>query len=227
VVGAVRQEEALELLEQAFGDWQPLPQPPVARAAPTVAWPEQRVERFHAIPTKTQSDIVYGLPTVPRNHRDFGALQLANTVLGVFGMMGRIGKKVRDEQGLAYYARSSIDATLGPSAWTATAGVAPDKVEQAVRSIREEWVRLGAEAVPEEELDASKALLGGSLPLRLETNEGVARTILDMLFYDLGLDYLQHYQERLAAITAAEVQRVAGRYFDPNRAVLAVAGPGK
>ncbi|MBA3533371.1 MAG: insulinase family protein [Ardenticatenales bacterium] len=225
VVGAVAAEEALDLLEAALGSWAPLPEPPISRVVAPVAWPEQPISKFHAMPGKTQSDLVYGLPTIPRNDPDYMALQMANLVLGVFGMMGRIGKVVRDEQGLAYYARSGIDATLGPSAWTASAGVSPDKVEQALQAIKTEWVRMGSELVPEEELNDSKALMSGSLPLRLETNEGVARTLLDILYYDLGLDYLLTYRERVAAISPEEVRRVSQHYFDPAHAILAVAGP--
>ncbi|MDQ4074785.1 MAG: insulinase family protein, partial [Chloroflexota bacterium] len=208
-----------------LGDWEPLPDARGKEAAPPVEWPTEPVVRFEAIAGKSQSDIVYGLPTIPRNHPDYLALRLANTVLGVFGMMGRIGKTVRDEQGLAYYARSGLDGTLGPGAWTATAGVAPDKVEQAVASIRAEWIRLGEELVSEEELNDSKTLTTGSLPLRLETNGGVSRSLLDILYYDLGLDYLQRFDKLVNAITPEEIRRVSQSYFDPDRAVLAVAGP--
>ena len=225
VVGAIPKEEALDRLEAALGNWEALPQPPTEHDAPPVEWPDERIQQYREVPGKTQSDILYGLPTIPRKHPDFMALQLANTILGVFGMMGRIGKSVRDEQGLAYYARSGVSATRGPGAWTASAGVSPDKVDQAVQSMREQWVRMGTELVSEDELNDSKTFITASLPLRLETNEGVARTILDMLYYDLGLDYLERYEERVRAISADEVRRVSDSYFDPERAILSVAGP--
>lgn len=225
VVGAIPKEEALDRLAATFGDWAPLPQSLGNRQAPPVEWPEESIQEYRAIPGKTQSDILYGLPTVHRTHPDFMALQLANTVLGVFGMMGRIGKSVRDEQGLAYYARSGVSAARGPGAWTASAGVSPDKVDQAVQSMRAEWVRMGTELVSEGELNDSKTFITASLPLRLESNEGVARTILDMLYYDLGLGYLEQYQGRVQAISAEEVRRVSETYFDPERAILSVAGP--
>ncbi len=225
VVGAIRREEALDQLEAVLGDWHPLPTARGKQAAPSVALPDEAMVRHSLVPGKTQSDLLYGLPTIPRNHPDYLALRLANTVLGVFGMMGRIGKSVRDAQGLAYYARSSLDGTLGPSAWTASAGVAPDKVEQALGSIRDEWQRLGMEQVPDDELADSKALLSGSLPLRLETNEGVSQSLVDMLYYDLGLEYLQRFGDLVKATSAEEVCRVSRTYFDPQHAILSVAGP--
>ena len=92
-------------------------------------------------------------------------------------------------------------------------------------AIQAEWLRLGQELVSEEELNDCKTLLKGSLPLRLETNEGLARTWLDIIYYDLGLDYLATYAQRVDAITADDILRVTGQYFDIEKAVLAVAGP--
>lgn len=225
VIGAIPQEEALDLLEAKLGAWQPITGRDSSRYVPNVEWPEAAISKFCEMAQKTQSDIYYGLPTIPLDHPDFMALRLANTIMGVFGMMGRIGKSVRDDQGLAYSARSNIHSSRGPSAWVATAGVSPDKVKQAVESIRYEWVRMGTELVGEEELNNSKSLLTGSVPLQLETNNGISQTILNMLSYNLGLDYLLRYNERIQAITAEDVRRVSQQYFDPERAVLAVAGP--
>ena len=71
----------------------------------------------------------------------------------------------------------------------------------------------------------NKAFITGSLPLRLETNEGVARAILDMERYGLGLDYLRRYVDLIYQITAERVRTVAQRWLDPNAYALAIAGP--
>jgi zinc protease len=221
MVGAMPAAEALALGAEVFGDWEG--HDPKIRTIPPVVTQGVRVEQ--QIPGKQQSNLVYGVATIPRTHPDFMALQLANMVLGVFGMMGRIGKVVRDEMGLAYTARSSLEGTKGQGAWSATAGVAPDKVAQAVEAIQAQWLRLGQELVPPDELNDCKTLLKGSLPLRLETNEGLARTWLDIIYYNLGLDYLESYPHRIDAITAADLLRVTNTYFTIEKAVLAVAGP--
>lgn len=221
MVGAIPAEEALALAAEVFGGWEG--QAAKSRVIPSVA--PQSIAIEQKIVGKQQSNLVYGVATIPRTHPDFMALQLANMVLGVFGMMGRIGKVVRDEMGLAYTARSSLEGTKGQGAWTATAGVAPDKVTQAVEAIQAEWLRLGQELVSVEELNDCKTLLKGSLPLRLETNEGLARTWLDIIYYNLGLEYLATYPQRIDAITAEDIRRVTRQYFDIDKAVLAIAGP--
>lgn len=221
MVGAMPATEALGLAAEIFGEWGG--REAKSRIIPPVETQGASVEQ--KIAGKQQSNLVYGVTTIPRTHADFMPLQLANMVLGVFGMMGRIGKVVRDEMGLAYTARSSVEGTKGQGAWSATAGVAPDKVAQAVAAIQAEWLRLGRELVSEAELNDCKTLLKGSLPLRLETNEGLARTWLDIIYYGLGLEYLENYPQRVDAITAEDILRVTNHYFDVEKAVLAVAGP--
>jgi zinc protease len=223
VVGAAETTAALAQIEAAFGDWQaptygrdPLPD------APRIA--EVR-ERFVPIPGKTQSDIVLGYPGPARTSPDFVEAVVCNSILGVFGLMGRLGEKVREEQGLAYYSYSRVDGGAGPGPWSVIAGVNPANVEQAVASIRAEVERICEEPVSVEELTDNKAFITGSLPLRLETNEGVARYILDMERYDLGLDYLQRYDALINAVTVEQVQTVAQRWLDPDAYALAVAGP--
>jgi len=150
---------------------------------------------------------------------------VCNTILGVFGLMGRLGEKVRDEQGLAYYSLSRVDGGPGPGPWSVIAGVNPANIERAIASIRAEIRRICEEPVGEEELADNKAFITGSLPLRLETNEGVAQAILNMERYSLGLDYLQRYAGLINDITIERVQAVARRWLDPDAYALAIAGP--
>jgi zinc protease len=223
VVGAVEAAHAREMIERAFGDWNgPAPQRP---PSPPVFPPEEVRQKFVPIPGKTQTDIVLGYPGPARTDPAFLDAVLCNTVLGVFGMMGRLGDKVRDEQGLAYYSYSRIEGGRGPGPWTVIAGVNPANVERALESIRAEIRRICQEPVPPEELADSQSFLVGSLPLRLETNEGVAAAILDMEQYGLGLDYLQRYGDLIRAITPERVLAAAQRWLNPDAYVLALAGP--
>jgi len=223
VTGDVETQAVLDLLNKALGDWQGsradralIPPPTVAAAAPA------RV--LTPMADKAQADIVLGAQGIERGHPDFYALRVANCILGQFGMMGRLGARVREEQGLAYYAYSSLAADLVGGVWTAVAGVSPDHVDAAVASIEQEFARIAAEGVSDEELADSQAYLTGHLPLTLETDEGVASTLLSMEWYGLGLDYLLRYRDLIYAVTRADVQRVCAEYLRPERLVTVVAG---
>jgi zinc protease len=223
VVGALPAEEALTRVARAFADW---PKSRPARAAiPSVPRPATRAEQRVSMPGKSQSDIVLGWPSMRRLSPDYDAARLANTVLGVFGMMGRLGTTVREEQGMAYYAYSRLGADREPGSWAATAGVNPANVERAIESILVEVNRLREEPVPADELLDVKSYLTGSLPLQLETNDGVASILSDIEWHELGLDYVERYSAMIHALTAEEVQAAACKYMDPEAFALSVAGP--
>jgi len=225
IVGAVKAQVALETVQSVFGDWSG--DRPTRSGLPEVPTLTMRREQYVPLPEKTQTDLVLGWPGPSRHSPDFLACQVANTVLGVFGMMGRLGEQVRSQNGLAYYVYSSLEGGAGPGPWQAIAGVHPSQVEKAVSLILNEIHRLRDEPVPAAELGDSKAYLTGSLPLRLETNEGVAGTLTYIERYQLGLDYLQRYQERIQAITAADVQAAAQRWLNPEAFALGISGPSR
>ena len=222
--GDVEAQAVIDLLGDKLGDWQG---PAAARAMvqPPAVISTTPGRMVVPMADKVQADIVLGVAAIQRDHPDFYALRVANSILGQFGLMGRLGARVREEQGLAYYAYSSLAADLVGGVWTAAAGVSPDHVEAAITSIQEEFARIGAEGVSDEELADSQAYLTGHLPLTLETNEGVASTLLSMEWYGLGLDYLLRYQELIYGVTRQDVQRVCAEYLRSDRLLTVVAGP--
>ena len=81
------------------------------------------------------------------------------------------------------------------------------------------------EPVPADELEDSKRYLTGSLPLQLETNDGVAGMLGDLEWYGLGLDYVQRYTGLVNEVTPARLMDAAQKYLNPDAFALAVAGP--
>jgi zinc protease len=226
VVGAIQAGAVCRLVEQHLGDWANAGQrlPPELPSVPLLSG---IVRREAVLPGKSQADIVLGVSGPSRFSEDWQAANIANHILGVFGMYGRIGAHVRERLGLAYYSFSRLDGGPGPGPWRVIAGASPANVEAVVRAVEEELRRITTDSVSEGELADSKANLVGRLPLQLESNEGVAGSILSMELYGLGLDYLQRYAPQIEAITAEQVLAAARRYLDPKAYALAVAGPGE
>lgn len=224
LVGAVAAETAVAKIAHVFGDWQNAGQVAMIEVGAQER-PLTTLRRHISMPDKAQTDIILGLPGPRRAAPDYLPASLMNTVLGVFGMMGRIGKNVRQKQGLAYYAYSSLHASLGPSPWSASAGVAPEDVAQAIASILAEIQRIQSEPVSASELADSQAYRTGSLPVSLETNSGLASVIIDMELYGLGLDYLQRFPALINAITPEQIQAAAQKYLSAEQIAIAVAGP--
>lgn len=223
VVGALPAAEAVGKIERVFGDWQRVR--PARGDLPAWNGIEGIRRRHVSLSEKTQSDIVLGWPAMRRLDLDFDAARLANTVLGIFGMMGRLGANVRERQGMAYYAYSRLSADRERGTWAAIAGVNPANVDRAIAAMLDEIKRLQDEPAPADELEDCKRYLTGSLPLQLETNDGVASLMVDLEWHELGLDYLARYAGIINGLTAEQVQAAAQKYLDPESYVLAVAGP--
>src|SRR5512133_912587 len=160
-----------------------------------------------------------------RRDPEFFAASLGNSVLGQFGMMGRIGSVVREKSGLAYYAYSSLHAGVGPGSWEVNAGVNPKNLKKALGLIDAELRRFVKSGVTKEELADSQANYVGRLPLSLESNGGMVSAILNIHRYDLGMDYYQRYEGMVRGVTRDTVLEVARKYIDPDRLVIATAGP--
>ncbi|MBN1247845.1 MAG: insulinase family protein [Anaerolineae bacterium] len=223
VVGGIEAERAVEGVQKSFGDWdgdQPRRHPLVN--VPALA---ERREAQITIDDKTQSNLVLGWPGPSRKDKDFVPCFVANTVLGVFGMYGRLGQRVREQNGLAYYVYSKLEGGSGPGPWRIVGGFDPATVSQGAELILDELRTLCDVPIPEEELNDSKSYLTGSLPLFLETNEGVARSLINIERYQLGLDYLRQYPAMIQAVTADQIRDAVCRWIDLEHYALAVAGP--
>jgi zinc protease len=224
IVGAVTAPEAVDTVRQGLGDWQN-PDQPEAPDLPEVIPPEEIRRASLGIPGKTQSDLVLGVPGPSRYADDYQAATLVNSVLGQFGMMGRVGKSIREERGYAYYAFSQVSGGYGPGAWNVVAGVNPVNVEESVNVIGDEIRRLTTEPVSADDLADNQSYFTGRLPLQLEKNEGLAGTLLNIESYDLGLDYVQKYHQMIDTLTADDLLAAAQHYLNPEAFVLSVVGP--
>lgn len=226
MVGGVPFAEAVAAIERAFGDWTAEGLLP-ALSIPPAPLPLPGQRREATLAGKSQADIALGHPAIPRSDPDYYALELANLILGRFGLGGRLGKSVRETQGLAYSTGSGLEGGIGPGAWAARAGVAPENVDRAIASILTEVERIRREPVGADELADAQDYLTGSLPLGLESQDGVARVALDIELYGLGLDYLDRYPATIRALTREQLQEAARQHLHPDHAVIAVAGPAR
>jgi zinc protease len=222
-VGDMGSGEVLDLVGRLFsgwpraGVWHGPPLPPLA-ALPAPRRAEIRLAG------KTQSDVIVGVPGIARNDPRYYETMMANLILGQIGLMGRLGERVRERQGMAYYAYSDLRAGLLAGPWWVRAGVNPRNEERAVDSILQE-VRAFRETGPsEEEVQDAKDFLAGSLAVRLETNGGIAQMLADIELFTLGMDYVVRYPAIVRGIAHDAITR-ALELFPLDAYSLAIAGP--
>ncbi|RIK46618.1 MAG: insulinase family protein [Chloroflexi bacterium] len=222
VAGGLTHDEAVAYVEAALSNW--VGAAPEFDTAPPRA-PERALREYRGLPGKVQADIAAGTIAVPRSHPDYYALNMANLIFGRLGLMGRLGESIRDRQGMAYYAYSSLESGLMLGTWSARAGVNPANVERAVETLREELRMFLEDGPTEREMADAVGNVTGSLPLGLETPDSVARVAADIVSFNLGDDYLQRFPSIVRGLTAAEITEVMARYIDPARLAIGIAGP--
>lgn len=226
IVGAIEPQHAVDTVANYLGNWQNPSQTPVPELPP-VPILGKTIHKHYDLEGKSQSDIVLGAPGPRRCDPDFIVAALGNSILGQFGMYGRIGEVVRERYGLAYYAYSSLSGGIGPGPWYAAAGTDPGDVERTIELIINEISRFTQELVSAEELADNQSNFVGRLPLSLESNSGVAAAILNLERYQLDLDYYLQYPDLVQAVTPIKILEVAQRFLDPQRLAIAIAGPNQ
>jgi zinc protease len=223
IVGDIEAGRAIELADKAFGSWRS-----VGRAdAPLLVEPGPAARRVRVIPmmNKTQADIAYGFAAIRRADPRFDACWLMNNILGEYSIGGRLGDRIRERQGMAYYAFSALDANVGVGPLVVRAGVAPANVDPTLASIDEEVARMAADGPTDQELADSRQYLIGSMPRRLETNAGIAAFLQMTERFGLGIDYDVRVPDLLRSVSRDEVHAAARALLDPAKAAVVIAGP--
>jgi zinc protease len=223
VVGDIEAARAIDAAQSKFGEWKGLPAAEETSSLAAVF--EGRGCRVVPMMNKSQTDIAYGFTTITRQDASYHAYWLMNNILGQYSLGGRLGESIREQQGMAYYVFSSLEANLMPGPLIIRAGVSPANVHKAVASIDTELRKLADSGPTEQEVAESKQYLIGSVPRTLETNMGIATYLQTAEFFELGLDYDVRMPDLLRGVTREQVHEAADRAMDPGRAAVVVAGP--
>jgi predicted Zn-dependent peptidase len=145
-----------------------------------------------------------------------------NTILGG-SFTSRLNNNLREVHGYSYGAGSSFDMRLGAGPFSASAGVQTDKTSEALKEFFVELNRI-LEPVPADELARAKNYVSLRYPSGFETTGDISRRLEDALVYHLPDDYFSNYVQKIQAVTAADVQRVAQKYIRPDRLAVIVVG---
>ncbi len=171
-----------------------------------------------------QAHLILGVESYPLEHPDRYALQLLAAVLGA-GMSSRLFLEVRERRGLAYYVHGMNHSYTDAGSLLAQAGVDLTRIDEAIGVIAEQFERMAEETVGSDELEKARSLIKGRFVLRTESPQG-------LIMYGLNREVLEGHVlepdellEKIDAVTAADVQRVAQDLIARDKLRLAVIGP--
>lgn len=218
IAGNVEHERAVAMVEEYFGDWVAEEETGHVLVAPTFG------SRVNVVSRDTeQAHLVIGGDSIDRTDDDRYADTVMHHILGG-GMSSRLFQSVREERGLAYAVQSFSMPFAETGAWAVYVGTTPSSTDTVLELVLGEAEKMATSGVSEEELDRAKGHMRGALALSMEdTNTRMTRLGRAEVF---GLPHLS-LDERLAkveAITADDVQKIAGRVLAGPMAIGAV-GP--
>lgn len=221
IVGDVTMKEIMPKLEKAFGDWAKGDVP----ATTIPAAPAQSESRIFLIdrPGSVQTVLQLGTLGIERISSDYFAVLLADRVLGG-GPSGRLFLNLREDKGYTYGAYSGFGGSKFRGTWVSSSEVRTEVTEGAMKEFMYELTRLRTEKVPAEELENAKRAIIGSFALSLEQPQSLLQNIITQKLYNLPADYWDTYPQKVSAITADDVQRVAQKYLDLGRLQVVAVG---
>lgn len=223
VTGDVNAAAVKAAIEKAFGGWQG------AGTKPDFAYPavpEKRPTTIYLVdkPGAAQSTFAMGLPGPARSTPDFYAISVMNTMLGGF-FQSRLNANIREEKGYSYGVRSSFAFGKGPGAFQAGGDIISEKSDAAlVEFVKELKGIQGARPVTDEELATAKDALVQRLPATFASVASISNAITSLWTQGLPDTYYQQYAAAVAAVTKADVVRVAKQYIDLDHLNIVIVG---
>ncbi|SEF57784.1 M16 family metallopeptidase [Bosea lathyri] len=223
VVGDITPEELSARLDQIFGAL-PVGTP---RALPGEALPIQGLGQTHVIDLDVPQTVLRFVgPGLMRHDPDFIAGNVLNHILGGSAFTSRLFLEVREKRGLAYGVSSSLLPLREGAMLVGGTATRNDRAAESLVVIREEMAKLANEGPSEHEVQEAKNYIIGSYPLRFDTSPKIAAELLGLAINGFEPEFLAERNQLFAAVTLADVQRVAQRLFgDPRLLVQAVGRP--
>lgn len=220
LVGDIEPEEAISAVGEALAGWDPpgtateLPPLPALSGADLLL-----VDR----PGAVQSQLRLSAEAVPRTDTRYGAVQLANLVLGGY-FSSRLMENLREDKGYTYAASSYLEFTPSGATLLVDTDVTTDVTAAAVLETRYELARLSAVPPSEAEVESARRYAIGSLLISLDSQPGLASTLVALAGVGLDAGWLRDHPARLQAVTVAQVAAAAEEFFTPTAFTGVVVG---
>jgi zinc protease len=210
IAGQINPELAEKLVQEAFGEWQPLPVPTMEMPRSPISGSPQ--QKFLA-KSGQQSIVMLGQPAVAVTDPDYFVLRAINSYLSS-GLSSRLFVELREKRGLAYEVSSIFSTKAEQAIFAVYMGTANEKVSMAINGLQAELSRLCLSRWTAEELSNTQSKLLGKYALSKQTNAQVAYLYGWYESLGLGWDFDRRLVTEIKKITAQQVEEVANKYFD-------------
>jgi zinc protease len=212
IVGDLNKAKASELAESLVAGLGVGERPePIAEIVPATKGSDQHID----FPS-TQTHVLSGLPGTHRQDEDYFTLYVGNHILGGSGLVSKMFEEVREKRGLAYSAYSYFSPLYRSGPFTMGLQTRNDQTEQAVAVMKQTLVDFVNNGPTEEELTAAKKNITGGFVLRFDNNRKLTEYVNMIGFYQLPLNYLELFPQKVEAVTAAQIKDAFQRRVKPE-----------
>ena len=220
IVGNLDRSKAEQVAMAIVGK---LPKGEPAEKLPEVAAITQP-ETINVEHPSAQTHILLGQPGMKRGDPDYFTLYVGNHMLGGSGLIARLSNEIREKRGLAYSTYSYFLPMQQYGPFQIGLQTRTDQAEEALQVVHETVREFIEKGPTEEELTASKKNITGGFPLRISSNKKILGYIGMIGFYGLPLDYLDTFNDKIEAVTAADIQDAFKRRLNPDKLVTILVG---
>lgn len=220
IVGALDRKQAEAVAEQLS---QGLPAGEPAAALPPVQ-PLAKDSTVRIEHPSSQSHLRIGAPGVSRDDKDYFPLYVGNHVLGGGGLVSRLSDEVREKRGLSYSVYSYFLPMRRQGPFMLGLQTKNEQADEARKVAMDTLRRYIKEGPGRDELKRSKQNITGGFALRLDSNKKITEYVAMIGFYGLPLDYLDTFNKKVEAVTAAQIRDTFKRRLDPDRLVTVIVG---
>jgi zinc protease len=221
-VGDFSRLELLEKIKTKFGRWQKKDIPELKITDPgLLAKPKGKIITKKEI---NQAYIFLGFLGLKENAPDLLPTRVMNFALGASPTSSRIGVNVREKGGLAYDVRSYFERNLYPGVYFFTTQTKTDNTQTAVDKILVEIRKMRESGATQKELDRAKKFYTGNFPLSFDSFSDKIGIVTRIERYQLGLDYLDKFNERIMSLSLEQINQAAKDHLFPNNYLLVIVG---
>jgi zinc protease len=221
VVGDIDIDKTFAEIEKAFGRWKSGTVPPDDN--PAVPTRDKRQIYFVNRPGSIQSAIYIGNTSIPRKDKDYFAIRTANIIYGG-SFYSRLTRNIREAKGYTYSPFSSANTQAKTGSFFAGAFVRNEVTGPTLLEMFYELDRMRVLPVTDEELNAAKEFSTGNFSVELASQQGLAGRISTIYTYDLDKNFINDFRPKIEALSAADIQHAAAKYFDTYHAAVVIVG---
>jgi len=221
VMGDINTRQITPKLEKIFANWKgTAPKPPELPMRAAIA--EKKIYLIDR-PNSVQTTLYVGNHAIDRMSPDYIAVQVMNRILGS-GPASRLFRNIREDKGYTYGISSGFSASFYYNHFVSSTNVRTEVTGPALEELLKEFRDIRDRAVPAEELDDAKRALVANFALSTESPATALRNAVTIKEYGFPADYWDTYSEKISAVTAADVQRVARKYIPVDNIQIVAVG---